>query len=428
MTDDSLPGALAGLRVIEWCDEKGAYAGKLLADMGADVIKVEPLHGDPTRQYAPFADDQPHPERSLWWWQYNTSKRGITLNLEVERGRQLFQELVATADVVIESRPPGEMAAWGIDYGDLKPRNASLIWVAITPFGRDGSRAHEEATDLTLLAGGGPVWMNGYDDHSLPPVRGGGNQGYHTGCHYAFLTLLVALLHRDETGEGEFIDVNMHAAANVTTEAGSYEWLVRQRTVQRQTGRHAAANPTIPTQVRCADGVYINTGIAPRRPHEFRRIHDWLEDLCLLDQFDAAPILLVAAEGEEIPPGRIYDDEEAAAKVTAGREGINVIAANLTAGEFFSQGQARGFQFGIVYAPEEMMEDRHFIARGFPVEVEHPELGRAFRYPGAPYRFQRSPWRIAGRAPLLGEDNGAVYGELGLSDQDLAQLKADGVI
>ncbi len=423
-----MSGALDGLRVVELCDEKGALAGKLLADMGADVIKVEPPSGDATRGYAPFYRDDADAEHSLWFWSYNTSKRGVTLNLEQERGREIFRDLVREADIVVESQRPGEMARLGLDYAELRDANPSMIWVAITPFGRDGPRSDEEASDMTVLAGGGPVWMNGYDDHSLPPVRGGGNQGYHTGCHYAVMALLTALVYRDVSGEGQFIDVNMHAAANVTTERGSMGWLVAQETMQRQTGRHADKRPSMPIQVRCADGGYVNTGVPPRRNREFRTLYDWLVTLGLEEQLAAAPIVLAAAEGDEIHLSHLGDDPDAAAKFAAAREAVNLIAETLPAYEFFMGGQERGFQFGIINAPEEMIEDPHFKARGFPVDVEHPELGASFVYPGAPYRFEKTPWRIRRRAPLLGEDNAEVYGELGLSAEQIAGLQADGVV
>ncbi len=421
-------GALTGLRVVELCDERGAFAGKLLADMGAEVIKVEPPGGDATRRYGPFLDDDPGPERSLYFWHYNSSKLGVTLDLDQEAGRELFRRLVAGADMLIESERPGRLADLALDYADLRPLNPALIMVSITPFGRTGPRAEEQATDLTLFAGGGPAWSTGYDDHSLPPVRGGGNQGYQTGCHFAVMSALAALLHRDETGTGQHIDVNMHAAANVTTEAGSYAWLVAGQTVQRQTGRHAANNPTMPTQIRCADGRYVNTGLIARRPDQFQRVHDWLASLDLLDGFEGAALLEAASERETIDLSRIAEDEELRALFEAGREAVNLIASRVPAYEFFTSAQERGFQVGVIYSPEEVIEDPHFIARGFVVEVEHPELGRSFRYPGAPYQFKASPWRIRRRAPLLGEDNEAVYGALGLSPDEIEGLKHDGVI
>ena len=215
--------------------------------MGADVVKVEPPEGARTRRYEPFLGDEPHPERSLHFWHYNTSKRSLALDLDTDEGREAFRRLAANADVLVEDQPPGRLAALGLDYADLRERRtARLIHAAITSFGRGDPRSLEPFTDLTILAGGGPVWSCGYDDHSLPPVRGGGGQGFQTGCHWALISILTALLHRDGGGEGQFIDVSMHAASNVTTEAGSYQWLVANATVQRQTGRHASPTPSIP--------------------------------------------------------------------------------------------------------------------------------------------------------------------------------------
>lgn len=421
-------GPLAGLRVIELCGEAGAFAGKLLADMGAEVIKIEPPAGDPTRRYAPFVDDQPHSERSLWFWRYNTSKRGVTLDIDRTEGREVFLRLLRAADVLLEDAPLGRMAALGLDYPDLSDQNPRLVYISITPFGRTGPRSSEQATDLTILAGGGPAWSCGYDDHTLPPVRGGGNQGYQTGCHFAVMSLMVALLARERTGRGQHIDVNLHAASNVTTEAASYTWLVARETVQRQTGRHAAVQPTMPSQIRCADGRYVNTGIPPRTTRQFKAIFDWLKDLNLLERFDATPVLEAAIMGEPIHLSALGHDDEARVKFAAGRDAVNLLAEHLTAYDFFVGGQERGFQFSIINAPEEAMDDAHMAARGFPVLVEHPEVGRSFRYPGAPYQFKETPWRIRRRAPLLGEDNAAVYREIGLDATDCATLKEQGVI
>ena len=187
-------GALAGVRVVELASERIAFAGKLLADMGADVVLVEPPGGDPARLYPPFLDDVPGPERSLWWWHYHTSKRGVPLDLEQPEDRRRFRQLIAGADILLESEQRGRLAGLGLDYDDLKAVRPELIFVSMTPYGRAGSDA--PATDLTLLAGGGPAWSCGYDDHSLPPVRGGGGQGYHTACHFAVMSALTALFWR----------------------------------------------------------------------------------------------------------------------------------------------------------------------------------------------------------------------------------------
>jgi crotonobetainyl-CoA:carnitine CoA-transferase CaiB-like acyl-CoA transferase len=282
--------------------------------------------------------------------------------------------------------------------------------VSITPFGRDAPRSGEPATDLTLAAGGGMVWMCGYDDHGLPPVRGGGNQAFHTGAHYAVMALLAALLHRDRSGEGQHVDVNIHACCNVTTESGSYAWLVSGATVRRQTGRHAAAHATTSSQVRCADGRYVNTGVPPRTPREFRSLRDWVLELGLQDEFPEILFLEMAMEREFIEEAKIGMDDEVTAIFAAGRDGLVLIASRLPAYEFFRSGQDRGFSVGIIYSPEEVMDDAHFRERGFPVAVEHPELGRTIVYPGMPYRFNGSPCEISRRAPQLGEHNDEILG------------------
>jgi crotonobetainyl-CoA:carnitine CoA-transferase CaiB-like acyl-CoA transferase len=427
MSPEEVAGPLDGLAVVELCGEEGAMAGKLLADMGADVIKVEPPAGDASRRYEPFLDDEPGVERSLHFWHYNTSKRGITLDIEQEAGSDVVRRLIARSDMFIESLGPGRAAALGLGYDELSDGHPELIMASLSPFGQSGPRSEEQATDLTILAGGGPAWSCGYDDHSLPPVRGGGNQGYQTGCHFLVMSVLVALLHRDNTGRGQYIDINMHAAANVTTEAASYSWLVAEETVQRQTGRHAGVNPSMPTQVRCADGRYVNTGVPPRRPGDFRRLKDWLVEAGLADEFPETAILEVGALRERIDLARISEDPEVAAVFSAGREATNFLASRLGAFEFFTAAQQRGFQVGIIYSPEEVLQDPHLIERGFPTEVEHPELGRSFVYAGAPYKFERSPWKVS-RAPLLGEHNDDVYRALGLSEAEVRQLRTDGAV
>ncbi|HEU4427906.1 MAG TPA: CoA transferase [Myxococcota bacterium] len=406
-------GALSGLRVVELASEKCAWAGKLLADMGADVILVEPPGGDAARNYGPFLGDQPGADRSLYWWHHHTSKRGIVLDLTAEPGRARLRKLIAGADVVLEAEAPGALAALGLDYPDLSRGKPGLIHCSITPFGRSGPRKDELATDLTVLAAGGPAWMNGYDDHSLPPVRGLGNQGWAMGCHYAVMSILTALVHRGVSGEGQHIDVSMHAAANVTTEVGSYGWLVAKQTAQRQTGRHAGSQPTMPSQMKCADGRYVNTGVPPRKPAEFAKLLAWLRSLGLEERFPEAVLLRLGAERQTIDLSKIGQDAELTAIFGAGREAMNFIASQISAYDFFLGAQRAGLAVGAILSPEEAFEDEHFKARGFQVEVHHPEHGRSFRYPGAPYAMQRGAWRISRRAPRLGEHTEEVMREIG---------------
>lgn len=405
--------ALNGYRIIELSNERLSFAGKLLADMGAEVILVEPPGGDPTRQFPPFLDDEPGKDRSLFWWHYNTNKKSVVLDLNSNKGRASFQRLIQSADLLVESEPRARLGELGLDYEQLALINEKLIHVAMTPFGRTDPKSDLPATDLTILAGGGPVWSCGYDDKSLPPVRGLGNQGYHTGCHFAVMSALTALLYREVSGEGQFIDVSMHAAANVTTEAGSYSWLVANETVQRQTGRHASIAPTMESQIRCADGRYANTGVPPRFPHEFKRLYDWLKKLGLEDELPEAIFLEMGANWDgPFDLSLIGKDDTLTAIFMSGRQALSLIGSKISAYDFFHGCQSAGLSVGVVNSPDEAYEDPHFKARGFQVEVEHENLDRTFRYPGAPYHFEKTPWKISKRAPMLAEHQEEVLGAL----------------
>ncbi|MEM7272268.1 MAG: CoA transferase [Actinomycetota bacterium] len=415
------PGPLHGLRVVELANPFTAFAGRLLADAGADVILVEPPGGAEQRFHGPFADDRPDPEHSLAWWAENTGKRSVVADLETGPGRRFLRRLAATADLLIEAERPGELAALGIDYPDLTgrpiiggqgpghrgaadppPINADLIHVSITPFGRDEAGGGDDMTDLTILARGGPMWSCGYDDHDLPPVRGRGDQGLRIAGHYAVMAGLTALQARPEVG-GQFIDVSMVAAANVTTEFASITWLASGQNVNRQTGRHASTRVSERTQVRCADGRYLNTGMPPRTPREFAALTGWLEELGLADEFDLTAVLALGADYERLTLEMVAEDPLAGEVFHAGRQAIMFIASRLSAHETFVGGQSRGLAVGVIWSADEVLADPHFIERGFPVAVDHPRLDRPVIHAGPPIRFTRSPMAVRGPAPALGE-------------------------
>lgn len=393
---------LSGVTVAEFASENAAFAGKLLAGMGAQVILIEPPGGHYSRLFEPFAHDRKDPERSLWWWHYNTGKQSVILDPVPEKQRLV--DLLTSVDIVLEGFTSLRHQQGGVTYEEMAPIAPGLIWVSVTPFGRDLPRSDEEATDLTVLASGGPVWSSGYDDHSLPPVRGGGNQGYQTASIWAVMGALAALSYRDAGGPGQRVDVSMHAAANVTTEQGSYGWLVRQATMQRQTGRHASAQPTGESIATAKDGRAVSTGVPPRTGREFQILVDWMSDLGLLDDFDDAVFLHMGAQQTQVDMALIGVDPEVTAIFGAGRDATVRIAEQLDAYEFFVQGQRRGLTCAIVYAPEEILEDVHFRDRGLFVDVEHEDLGQTFRYVGSPFVASNSAFEVS-RAPHLGEHN-----------------------
>jgi crotonobetainyl-CoA:carnitine CoA-transferase CaiB-like acyl-CoA transferase len=402
---------LEGLRVVELASDRAAYAGKLFGDLGADVIVIEPPGGHASRRYGPFLDDEPHPDRCLWWWHYNTSKRSVVLDLESDEGKARFRQLAATADIVLEGEDPGALEALGIDHPTIRAEHPGLIWVSVTPFGRSLSDLHEPSTDLTLLAGGGAVWNCGYDDHTITPIRPSGNHAQHTASSFALLGALTALVHRDATGAGQHVDVSMLAATNVTTEVSSVYWLFERATLQRQTGRHASAEPTTDIQIRCADGGYVATPLGLTAASDYRGAIEWLEELGAIDEHPEAFFLQMGIERGGVALKEVGRDVEATEIYRAGRDALEIIASKLSVAEMFVGAQRRGFACGAVYAPDEALADPHFAARDYPTAVEHPELGQTFTYPGLPFSGEMIPDSIQ-RAPLVGEHTKLVLDEL----------------
>jgi crotonobetainyl-CoA:carnitine CoA-transferase CaiB-like acyl-CoA transferase len=398
-------GSLSGVRVVEVASDHAALAGKMMADLGAEVILVEPRGGHGSRSYGPFVDDEPDSERSLWWWYYHTSKLGVVLDLDDPRDAERFRRLAATSDVVLEGETPGRLESLKLDFDDLRDSNTGLIWVSVTGFGRANPRRHEQFTDLTILAGGAQLWMSGYDDHSLPPVRWGGNQGYHMGSVWAVIAALTALVSRDVTGIGQFVDVSMHAAANVTNEQSNHRWLVSRQEVERQTCRHAAprGEPTQSTLTISADGRWINTGVPGRSPRDFTRILEWLDQVGLREEFPDTTLLELGARRDSIKLADIGIDPELTEIMRAARDVMVFLASRLPATEFFEGSQTRGVACGPIFSPEEALLNRHSLARGFPVPLHHDDLGRDITYPGAPFIMSGSPWQLSRRAPHLGE-------------------------
>ena len=414
-----LPGPLAGLRILELADETGQFCGKLLGDLGADVVKIEPPGGERNRHVGPFLDDIPHPERSLSFWYYNTSKRGITLSLETADGRGLFRRLAATSDVILETFRPGFLASLGLDYDSLSLQNPRMIMCSLTPFGQTGPWRDYLSSDLLHMAAGGEMASSGYDQAdapNAPPIAPGGGNAWHMGGHFAYMAIMAALVHRTVAGQGQYIDTSIHEACALTTEAAIANYIYRGEVVRRQTGRHHAAGPTPRTQFRAKDGSYVCALVGGRlNPKYIGELADLLDSYGMAGDFRDPkykdPAVIAANTSH------IIDDLVA-----------NFIAS-LPAEEVYHAAQDRGFTWGVVRAPEALLDDAHLHDRGFWKEVEHPELGRSFVYPGEVAIYNGSPRRISRRAPLIGEHNAEIFcEELGLSRGELSVLAENRVI
>ena len=420
MSDAQLtPGPLAGLRILELADETGQFCGKLLGDLGADVLKIEPPGGEPNRRVGPFLDDNPHPDRCLSFWYYNTSKRGVTLNLETADGRQLFRRLAATSDVILETFRPGFLASLGLDYQSLRAQNPGLIMCALTPFGQTGPWRGYLSSDLLHMAAGGEMASSGYDEAdvpSAPPIAPGGGNAWHTGCHFAYMAIMAALVHRTVAGRGQYIDASIHEACALTTEAAIANYIYRGEVLRRQTGRHHAANPTPRTQFRAKDGTYVCALVGGRLNSKYVG--------------ELADLLDTNGMAGDLKDPKYQDPAVIAANTS---HIIDDLVANfigsLPAEEVYHAAQSRGFTWAAVRAPEALFEDPHLHDRGFWKEVGHPELGRSFVYPGEVAIYNASPWRISKRAPLIGEHNTEIFcDELGLSRSELCVLAESRVI
>ena len=414
--------ALAGLRILDLTDLKGAMCAKLFGDMGADVIKIEPPEGDATRRIGPFLDDKPHrrgnvsstrhetldtsplSERSLLFWFYNTSKRGITLDLNQPAGQELAQQLAAKADVLVESAAPGTLARLGLGYDELKQLNPNLVLTSITPFGQTGPYRAYRSSDMVAEALGGMIWTNGFPDE--PPLHAMGLQAYHSASFFAAIGTLLALLTRDSLGEGQWVDVSMQEAVAGAVEHVAPFYHQGLGIESRRGSLHWSRYFRV---ARCRDGYVMHCSLG-----DWTSLVEWVKgDKKAQDLEDARWEDLIYRKDHAEHLFDILDDW----------------AKDYSVAELMEGAQLRRIPYAMVRPPEALVDDPQLNDRGFFSAIEHPELGRTVQYPGGPIHFTVTPWRIARRPPLLGEHNSEVYGnELGLGADRLSALKRAGVI
>lgn len=408
-------GLLAGLKVVEFSAHHVAFAGRLLADMGADVVVVEPPDGDPSRHRSPVVEGDGL-SSSIWWEHYGASKRSVAADFTVAADREFVERLIQGADVMLEGEPPGRLEALGLGPALWCAEVPSLIWTSLTSFGHFDLRSSEPFSDLTILAEGGPVWSCGYDDHSQPPVRGLGNQGFQLGGMFAVMGTLTAVVERITSGRGQHVDTSLVAAAGVSTELASYYWLVANETVVRQTGRHATAQVTTEVQVQARDGSWVHTGIGVRNPSAFAAIIDWLTELSLLDEFPDTVLLGMGADGDVLSHPHPGADPVAMEIMRAGRDALVFVAGKLSGYDFFLGAQRRNLQCGVVRTPNEVLSDPHLVSRGWPTPIDLPLVDRSVLYPGSWFHSTAAPWTVH-PAPRLGQHQAEVIGELDLKEK-----------
>ncbi|MBI2916754.1 MAG: CoA transferase [Chloroflexi bacterium] len=414
-------GPLAGFRVLDLSDDKGAYCGKALGDLGADVIKIEPPGGDPSRWHRPFYRDQPDPERSLYWFVLNTSKRSITLDLACPDGQDLFRQLVAGAHAVVESYSPGYLDSLGLGYDQLRLFKRDIVLTSISPFGQSGPYRDYQATNLVAQAMGGLVYLCGDVDHS--PVMVGGIQGCFQAGLQGALGTLFALYHQEETGQGQQVDVSMQEAiTGGMWVSGPHQFWDLSQTILPRWGIPYHQGPLMGMGVRryqvfrVRDGyMYGGTGTARALPVE-----------------DMLAWMARRGVGQELH-GRQWSAKITRHLNAEDRDTMEAayarFVATYTKAEIWEEALAKRIDWHIVQTPQDLFECRHLAERGFWSKVDHPELGEAVPYQGWPTKMGAAPAAIHRRPPLIGEHNQEIYvGELGLSRHQLAALKQAGVV
>lgn len=398
-TDDNT--YLLGLRVLEVANELGEYAGKLLAGLGADVVKVEPPMGEETRAYGPFLDDVAHADRSLYFWHYNHGKRGVVLDLDTDEGVATFRRLAALADVVLDTRPRGYLESRGLGADVLREENPGLIYAKITPFGEDGPWADYQGSDLVHLALGGMMMNSGYDpdpngDYDTPPIAPQMWHAYHIAGEQMVMSIIAAACHRLVSGRGQYLTESVHQAAAACTESDHPMWISLRIPYIRQTGRHASPILTTRAIAPTKDGRYV----MPYTTYVQNFPDSWPADIATLREYGMQGEL--DAEEWEDPGFRVANAERIANRMD------KLIGRTLYEDDLWREMLAKGLTWAPVRNPEENVIDEHWLGRHTYTTVEHPELGRSFTYVGARWYSEQVEWSLERRAPLLGEHNAEV--------------------
>ncbi len=378
----------------------GPYSTKLLADYGAEVIKVErPGSGDPARGMAPFLDDVPGLDRSGLFLYLNTNKRSLTLNLKSATGVSILKELAKDADILVESFSPRVMPSFGLDYDTLEALNPSLVMTSISSFGQTGPYRDFRATEITADAMGG--WMSVIGHPDREPLKTGGNQAQFVSGLMAGIATMTAFHGRDAVG-GQYVDISiMDTVVYIqmnTTQVYAYH--------QRVTKRLGNIVLPVPGMIMpCRDG---HIGVIAVTTSQWQALCEWT----------GIPELIEIASIGRVARGQRLDEIQAL---------LLPWLLERDQEDLLREAQSRRIPFGVPSSSQRLLASQHLNQRGYFVEVDHPETGK-LRYPGAQVKIGDLHYELQ-RAPTLGEHNQEIIVDrLGYSRQDLVRLRQQGVI
>lgn len=407
---------LSPYRVLELASVRTPLCGQMLGDLGADVIVIEPPGSSQARRLGPFYEDRPDLNCSLWWWAFNRNKRAITLDIETADGRELLRRLVEHTDFLVEGFDPGYLEGLGLGYGPLAEISPRLVMTSITPFGQSGPKASYADSDIVLMAATGVLAMTGDEDRA--PLRMSTAQAYLHAAAEGAVGALVAHYERERSGRGQHMDVSAQAAVMMATQSYALQGGWGGAPFQRASGGLRLGPLHLRLLFPCADGhvsitLLSGSAIGPATA----RLMEWMCEEGFIDQATTRDKDWVAF-GD-----RLLTGQEPVSELLRVTERVEVFCRAHTKRELYEEAQRRGVLLAPAATMEDVVESPQLEARGYWVEVEHPELSRSFTYPGPFVKLSETPLHTRRRPPLLGEHNEEIYcRELGLSRDEFAAL------
>jgi crotonobetainyl-CoA:carnitine CoA-transferase CaiB-like acyl-CoA transferase len=395
---------LAAYRVIELPGAVSLSAGKTFADLGAEVIKVEPPGGDPARLLPPLAELHDGGPSSLYWEAYSFGKRSVTADLDTEEGREVVRRLAASADVVIESFPPGWLVRLGLGYEVLRAINPRLVLTSITPFGQTGPYSDWKGSDLVHFAMGGYLHMTG-PKGGLPLKPSMPYQSWQFGCQHAVAGTLIALRQRKKTGLGAHVDEAIRDTGLWMLSNTYQVWALLGSNLQRYGAqRDIGGAVRLPNVFECLDGYVIWLFQSGQRGKDTAALVDWMKGQGM------APDWLVETDWEEfdlleVPPEVPVKLAEVFAAFFATQKKLDLLEWAVTSGVMLAP----------VQSLDDLLRDRQLATRqtwrGIEIEGHDGEV----KIPGPPIRLGLGDWEPRGPSPAAGADNEAIFAELGIS-------------
>ena len=403
--------SLSDVKVLDFTGELGPYASKLYAGLGAEVIHLEPITGDPLRKKGPFyKGEKNNIEASLQFLYYNSNKKSLVVDLHREEGRNIFLRLISTIDIFMESCVPGYLTNLGLSYENLKEVNPKLVQTSITPYGSVGPYKDFPGSDLTCSAMGGFLYLAGIDNEK--PVRACDDQAYRMAESYAAVGSSIALLHAKRTGEGQFVDVSAMESVGMALENAAQYWDL-EGSIRRGRGKEAGSATVHP----CKDGFIAIVAIMGKNKIMWEPFVKWMKD-------------------ENVEDWQVFEDprwvEPSYRRSDEGYSTFCRIFHRYTMAHdkmsLYEKGQANRIALSPVSNGKDLLENPQLKHRNFWQTIEHENLGGEITFPGAPYEFGELDWRFGFPAPKFGEHTAQILEGLNYKKEEIAVFSKEGIV